>query len=275
MEAKVILGECTKCSDFCTEYNNNSYHEVTQEEVERALKLNMCAVCNCPADLHNKHTFTCVREWEAYSNMSALYHNYGLENALEASVNDTEKLQLSRENYTYGEISLLSFWTILKLAEVKDGDVFYDLGCGAAKPVAYAAFGFPFAKCVGIEQLPQVYGLGKKFAKEYEDGVKEGKWMHTDYELLPSISIVEGSFLEVDFSEADVIYLACTTFTEDLMKSIARRCAKLKKGTRIISLFKPMPSVQEPGCAVSFKLYHNQNFVMSWGLEPVFFHVKE
>jgi len=275
MEARIVYGECSKCADFCTEYNNSSYHELTQTDKEEAEKDNVCAYCGCSKYIHVKYAFESIREWEAYQNICNLYRDYGMSKALDASVADTEKLQFARDNYTYGEISFISFQKILRSAQSKAGDIFYDLGCGAGKPVAYAAFAFAFSKCVGIEQLPHVCELGKKFADEYAKGVETKRWKHTNYNLLPTIGIIEGSFLEVDFSEADIIYLACTTFTEELMESIAKQCKKLKKGSRVITLSKPMPSIFEPGCIISFRVFHNQDFVMTWGLEPVFFNIKE
>ena len=271
----VIRGECQKCSSFCIEYNINCLLDMKLENLEECIKKDVCAMCDCPASMHKVYTFA-SRGREAYENTKKIYSGYTMENALMASVKDTEHLNLPRSNFTYGEISLLSFPLVMALANPKDGDIFYDLGCGAAKPVLYASFLHDFKKCVGIELLPSVYNVAKGFAAKYAEAIKSGSYAHTsDYEVKDNVSIIQGSFLEVDFSDADIIYLPCTTFTTGLMKDIGRCCAKLKPGARIISLTKPLPCLTEESCKVIFNVYHKEEFLMSWGLEPVFFQTKE
>ena len=46
---------------------------------------------------------------------------------------------------------------MLALMKPKPGEVFWDIGCGGAKPVAIAAMVYPSLKaCKGIEYLPQL-----------------------------------------------------------------------------------------------------------------------
>lgn len=222
-----------------------------------------------------KCTFKTIREKEAFENIRKIYNEYRLETCLEASVNDTQKLMLERQNFTYGEISLLSFHELLSVAKPKENEIFYDLGCGAAKPVIYASFLFPFKKCCGIELLPTVYELAAQYEKRYNLLIEGKQYKHTDYEIKPNIKIMKGDMLEIDFSDADIIYLPCTTFDVPTMKKISKCCAKLKPGTRIITLTKPLPCLTEKDCTVIFNVFDKREWLMTWGLEPVIYQMKE
>ena len=50
----------------------------------------------------------------------------------------------------------------MKLADPKPGEIFWDIGCGGAKPVAIAALEHPELKvCKGVELLPGLYDLAE------------------------------------------------------------------------------------------------------------------
>ena len=52
---------------------------------------------------------------------------------------------------------------LLKLIDPQPGQIFWDIGCGGAKPVAVAGLMYPELKiCKGIEYLPNVYKIGKE-----------------------------------------------------------------------------------------------------------------
>ena len=54
----------------------------------------------------------------------------------------------------YGEVVFYYFIPLLEYAKPKPGEVFYDLGCGAGKPLLTASLAFPKLKvCKGIEYL--------------------------------------------------------------------------------------------------------------------------
>ena len=48
-----------------------------------------------------------------------------------------------RTEFTYGEVIYEHYLPMLKLVEPKEGEIFWDVGCGGAKPVAIAALNFP------------------------------------------------------------------------------------------------------------------------------------
>lgn len=70
-----------------------------------------------------------------------------------------------RIEFTYGECIFEHYLPLLKLLEPQPGEVFWDVGCGGAKPNVIAAIAFPWLKASkGIEFLP-------KLAKLAEDAV--------------------------------------------------------------------------------------------------------
>lgn len=106
---------------------------------------------------------------------------------------------------------------MLKMAEIKEGDVLYDLGCGDGRIVIAAAEKFG-VRAVGVEIDPEL-------VKRARQTVAEKKLGHL-------VTIKQEDIYEIDFQEATVmmIYLS-RRINEDLMPDLA----KLKPGSRIIS----------------------------------------
>ena len=96
--------------------------------------------------------------------LAGFYHTLPPRSAEEIANDDKAKLGAeitARGEFTYGEVIYDSFLSLLKFLEPKEGDVFWDLGCGGAKPVAVAALNFPFKSCKGVEFLPQLAQAAK------------------------------------------------------------------------------------------------------------------
>jgi hypothetical protein len=77
-----------------------------------------------------------------------------------------ERFQLKKkgkgkQEYTYGEIVYTTFLPLLEFAITNAiGDqIFWDIGCGSAKPVAMAAMLGKFKRAKGIEYLPDLAKL--------------------------------------------------------------------------------------------------------------------
>jgi predicted RNA methylase len=107
---------------------------------------------------------------------------------------------------------------MLSLAELKAGEVFFDLGCGDGRSVIMAAKEFG-ARSVGVELR--------------EDLVK--KALSTIYEmnLQHRITIVNGDMFTVDLTSADVVFLYLTTSANEKIKPKLE--SELKRGVRIVS----------------------------------------
>lgn len=107
---------------------------------------------------------------------------------------------------------------ICRLANVKRGEVVYELGSGDAQTLIAAAKTFN-AKGVGIEIDPLRVFISKFFLR-----IKG---------LTKDVRIIRGNFFEEDLSKADVIFVYLVPKTLDKLLPKFRK--ELKKGTRIVS----------------------------------------
>ena len=107
---------------------------------------------------------------------------------------------------------------MLNMAELKPGEIFFDLGAGDGRTVVMAAKEFS-ARAVGVELR--------------EDLVK--KALSTVYEqnLQDRITIVNGDIFTVDLTSADVIFLYLTTSANEKVRP--KLDSELKSGVRIVS----------------------------------------
>jgi predicted RNA methylase len=107
---------------------------------------------------------------------------------------------------------------MLALAELRAGEVLFDLGAGDGRTVVMAAKDFG-ARAVGVELR--------------EDLVK--KALSTIYEqsLQDRITMVNGDMFNVDLTSADVIFLYLTTSANEKIKPKLE--TELKRGVRVVS----------------------------------------
>jgi predicted RNA methylase len=107
---------------------------------------------------------------------------------------------------------------MLELAELKPGEVFFDLGAGDGRTVIMAAKAFG-ARAVGVEMR--------------EDLAKRAMSVIHDNGLTDKITIVNGDMFKVDLTSADVVFLYLTTSANEKIKP--KMEAELKKGVRVVS----------------------------------------
>ena len=107
---------------------------------------------------------------------------------------------------------------MIELAELKPGEVFFDLGAGDGRTVIMAAKTFG-ARAVGVEMR--------------EDLAKRAMSVIHDNGLSDRVTIVNGDMFKVDLTSADVVYLYLTTSANEKVKP--KMEAELKKGVRVVS----------------------------------------
>jgi ribosomal protein L11 methylase PrmA len=107
---------------------------------------------------------------------------------------------------------------MLKLAEVKKGDVVYDLGCGDGRIVIAAAKNYG-ARGVGIDIDPQRIAEANANAKRA--GVEK------------LVRFEENDLFKADFKEATVVTLFLLSSVNLRLKP--KLMAELKPGTRVVS----------------------------------------
>jgi precorrin-6B methylase 2 len=107
---------------------------------------------------------------------------------------------------------------MLKLAEVKKGDIVYDLGCGDGRIVVTAAKKYG-VKGIGVDLDP--------------DRVEESKANVKENKVEKLVTIRQGNALETDVSEASVVTLYLLPSVNLRLKPILQK--QLKPGSRIVS----------------------------------------
>jgi len=107
---------------------------------------------------------------------------------------------------------------MLTLAELKAGEVFFDLGAGDGRTVVMAAKDFG-ARAVGVELREDLFK--KALGTVYEQNLQD------------RVTMVNGDMFNVDLTSADVIFLYLTTSANEKIKSKLE--AELKRGVRIVS----------------------------------------
>lgn len=107
---------------------------------------------------------------------------------------------------------------MLTLAQLKPGEIIYDLGCGDGRVVIMAAQEFG-ASGVGVEMR--------------EDLVKQALSKVSELGLDGRVKIIQSDMFKVDLAQADVVTLYLTTSANDKVKPKLE--SELKPGARVVS----------------------------------------
>jgi hypothetical protein len=128
-----------------------------------------------------------------------------------------------RKALVYGEIDPPTFSSLLEIVARPGDSVFYDLGSGVGRLVYAAAFSNFFKQSIGIEIVSSRHDLAVSARNNF-------------HEFSPNteVTFINDSFLSIDFSNADVVFLAGTAIPKDVMKKLIVKFRDLKHGARII-----------------------------------------
>ena len=107
---------------------------------------------------------------------------------------------------------------MLKLADLKPGEVFFDLGAGDGRTVIMASKSFG-ARSVGVE-------LREDLAKKALSTIHESG-------LGDRVTIVNGDMFSVNLTSADVVFLYLTTSANEKIRPKLEQ--DLRKGVRVVS----------------------------------------
>lgn len=107
---------------------------------------------------------------------------------------------------------------MLKLADLKAGDVLFDLGAGDGRTVIMAAKSFA-ARAVGVELR--------------EDLAKKALSTIHDNGLADRVTIVNGDMFSVKLTSADVVFLYLTTSANEKIRPKLE--TELRQGVRVVS----------------------------------------
>jgi len=107
---------------------------------------------------------------------------------------------------------------MLTLAQLRPGEIIYDLGCGDGRVVIMAAQEFG-ARGVGVEMR--------------EDLAKQALSKVSELGLEGRVKIVQSDMFKVDLTQADVVTLYLTTSANDKVKPKLE--SELRPGVRVVS----------------------------------------
>lgn len=129
----------------------------------------------------------------------------------------------------YGEISPLAFCQLLHGVGVRPRQRFYDLGSGNGKLVMLAwllgldAVGIEIVAERAHEASAKLELLREIVGDAREDGSMAG------------ISLIHGSCLGLDFSDADIVFTYDLLFSKEMKEDIGRTSQKMGKGSCVVS----------------------------------------
>jgi SAM-dependent methyltransferase len=137
-----------------------------------------------------------------------------------------EYLKSLPENIVSGEdvqLSDKSFREIFNFLNLGINDIFYHLGCGNGKGITLALKEYNVKKAVGIDNNP--------------NKIKQAKDILSQNNL--SADLICKDIQNVDISDATVILFWFTN--EDIIKHMMNKFEELKPGTKIITIWGPLP----------------------------------
>jgi SAM-dependent methyltransferase len=168
------------------------------------------------------------------------------------------------QNILYGEAVFESlrdiFCNDMIANEMQDAKVFYDLGSGTGNVLAGLALMNVFEKCKGIELL------GGLYAKSVEN-LK--KLRQIDEEAANKIEVFNDSFLNHDFSDADVIYANHPTKDAAIQTALEEKFQNLKEGAIVIYVIHSLENRK------NFRFLGTRRVKFSWGEATCYYYRKE
>jgi len=129
-----------------------------------------------------------------------------------------------KRSLLFGETPAKTVDTLLEKYVRPTDKVFYDLGSGVGNVVIQAALSGRFNKTVGVEVVSERYEMSQEALKRAQPLLSNDV----------GTCFVNGDFLSYDFSDADVIYVYATAYSNRLLKDLQSRLITVKPKTRII-----------------------------------------
>lgn len=151
----------------------------------------------------------------------------------------------------YGETPLATYEEICKACDLKPDDRFLELGCGRGRGCFFVSHFF-HCKVVGIDCVPDFIDTA--------EAIMEGFHM-------PNIKFRCENMLSADYRGATCIYVYGTCLQDEEVETLAKRFAKMPKGTRIATVSYPL-SAYEP----SIEVVKTLQCTYPWGNAEVFIH---
>lgn len=157
--------------------------------------------------------------------------------------------------YLYGETPLTTLEKIVKECGMNANDYVYELGCGRARTCFWLA---AFVKCrvLGIEIIPTF--------------VEKANEIKTKYNV-QNVEFYLGSYYDVSFKEATVIYLYGTCLEDSAIERLLKKFAKMPSGAKVITVSYPLTDYEVNPL---FDLIHTFDASYPWGMTTLYLHIR-
>lgn len=162
--------------------------------------------------------------------------------------------------FTYGEITFLSFIALLSLVHPDEQTVFYDLGSGIGTAVLACAMVYPVKKCVGVEYFAALH----QAAVQHKANLSQ--WPDYQQKSL-AIDFIHSDFLLHPLNDASLIFINASTYIGEAWEKISSHLAQLPQLFTVISTSKPL--IHPCFCVIKKTIVR-----MSWGDVYAFIHQK-
>jgi SAM-dependent methyltransferase len=186
---------------------------------------------------------------EAQALLPSLYLDV---NAFIITDKDRTLFQQRKSESTYGEIVPASMEQLIAILELKEGDIFYDLGSGKGQVVIYIVLRTPLRKCVGIELATTRHSYAVEAKKRLASCGNAPDCV---------IEFYQGDFTQPSFNmdDATIVWMNSTCYPDNVMEVITQRLSKLRPGLRVITL-KALPTPEK----YHFKEIQELRLEMTW-----------
>lgn len=155
----------------------------------------------------------------------------------------------------YGESFFTTLEAIAKAVDLSEHDVIYDLGCGRGRSVFWFNALYR-CRAVGVEINPTFVIQARKIQK------KQG---------IDDVEFIFANLMDVDYSDATVLYLYGTAFNDAAIATLVERFATLRRGTRIVSVSYPLTKYTKTPL---FELVQTMPAKYPWGSTHIYIHRK-
>jgi len=151
----------------------------------------------------------------------------GHEESAARELEATKASGVDRKAIRYGEVLPMTFVQLLQHVGAKPGQKYYDLGSGTGKTVVAAWLSGLDA--TGVELISKRWNTAcMSLIKAKHLGFrKQGQGA--------GLNFVHASFLDLDFSDADIVFTDSSTFSKHMMETLASVARRMKPGSKIIS----------------------------------------
>lgn len=170
------------------------------------------------------------------------------------------RLQSDALEYVYGEIDLISFAALMSMVQPCQNSIFYDLGSGLGKTVLFCAMLFPIKKSCGIELLTPLHQAA---LRQHQRLCAEENYRQN----LRHVTYLQGNFLDVDLSDATIIYINATAYFGETWMLLNHKLNQLRQCRTIITTTKQLT-------ASAYQLTRMTRVQMSWGIVKAFIYMR-